>query len=94
MTNAATNQDLAPAVNEGSECPTCHRRVPHKKKKTSPQTKVISVRVPVDDVASFEEILDAAAKHMGLADKPHHKYWTILHGLVELLKGPGEDDGA
>lgn len=78
-----------PAVSEGSECPTCHRRVPHAKKKTSPTSKVVSIRVPIDSVNTFEEMLDAAAQHMSLADKPHHKYWTILHGLVLLLQGPG-----
>lgn len=80
--------DSAPAVSEGSECPTCKRRVPHKRKPTSPSTKVVSIRVPIDDAATFEEMLDAAAKTHGLKDKPHHKYWTVLHGLVLLLQEP------
>ena len=80
----------APLVSEGSECPTCHRRVPHKRKPSSPKTEVRAIRVPIDDVETFDEMLDAAAKHIGLADKPHHKYWTLLHGLVLLLQGPGE----
>lgn len=75
-----------PAVSEGSECPTCHRRVPHKKKKTSPQTKVVSIRVPIDSADDFKEMLDAAATHRGLKEKPHHQYWTVLHGLVLLLQ--------
>jgi hypothetical protein len=50
---------------------------------------VVSLRVPIDDALIFEEMLEAAARHIGLADKPHHKYWTLLHGLVLLLQGPG-----
>jgi len=77
---------VVPAVSEGSECPTCKRRVPHKRKPTSPQTKTFSFRVPIDDVETFEELLAAAAATQGLSDKPHHKYWTVLHGLVLLLQ--------
>lgn len=85
----AMEPNAAPAISEGSECPTCHRRVPHKRKPSSPTTKVVSLRVPIDDALIFEEMLEAAARHIGLADKPHHKYWTLLHGLVLLLQGPG-----
>lgn len=77
-----------PAVSEGSECPTCHRRVPHSRKPSSPVTRVVSIRVPADSSEDFKEMLDAAAQHMGLKEKPHHQYWTLLHGLVLLLQGP------
>ena len=82
-----------PSIAPGHDCPTCHRRVPHPKKPSSPTSKVVSIRVPIDDVETFEELLDAAAKHCGLADKPHHKYWTVLEGLVLLLQAPGEKRG-
>jgi hypothetical protein len=50
----------------------------------------VSIRVPIDDAETFEEMLKAAAETHGLADKPHHKYWTVLHGLVLLLQTPAE----
>lgn len=84
---SGSHPDVAP----GSSCPTCKRRVPHPKKKDSPKTKVFSVRVPIDDAESFEEMLEAASEHVGLKDKPHHRYWTILNGLVQLLQAPGRE---
>jgi hypothetical protein len=77
---------LKPAVEEGSECPQCHRRVPHKKKESTPATKVYSTRVPIDDAETFKEILDAAAEHHGLKSKPYFAYWTLLYGLTLLLQ--------
>jgi hypothetical protein len=81
-----------PAVSEGSTCPTCQRRVPHKRKPSSPQTKVISIRVPIDDVETFEEILEAAARHLDLHDKPHWKFWVVHHGLVLSLQSVPKRD--
>jgi hypothetical protein len=79
-----------PAVSEGSECPTCKRRVPYPKKATSPETKVVAVPVPIDSVETFKEMLDAAARAHGLLEKKHHRYWTLLHGLVLLLQEPAK----
>lgn len=73
-------------VEEGQECPACHRRVPHKKKKTSPKTKVLSVRFPVDGADEVLETLDAAARHMGILEKPHHRAEVILKGAVLILQ--------
>lgn len=81
-----------PLVSEGSECPTCHRRVPHKKKPSSPQTKVVSIRVPIDDADTFKEMLDATSQHLGLAEKPHSNYWTVVHCLVLGLQANGAED--
>lgn len=81
-TGAAT----AATLPEGQECPTCHRRVPRAKKPSSPKTKVVSLRVPLDDAETFEEILEAAAVNSGQRDKGHWKYFTVLRGLVLLLQ--------
>lgn len=78
------NWMLAPT--EGESCPTCNRRVPHKKKETSPTTKVWSTRVPIDDAETFSELVDAAAEHHGLSSKPHHRYWTMLFAVTLLLQ--------
>ena len=71
----------------GSTCTTCKRRIPYPKKKTSPTTKVVAIRVPLDDVEAWEEALDAAARHLGVHDKPHHKFHTLNAGLVLILQG-------
>jgi hypothetical protein len=46
--------------------------------------------VPIDDVDTFEEILDAAALSHDFFDKPHYKYRTLMHGLVLLLQEPSD----
>lgn len=78
-------------VEEGETCPVCLRRKPHAKKPSSPKTKVSSVRVPIDDVESFEEIVDAAAAHLGFKESPHWRYRTLLAGLVLALQEPADD---
>lgn len=77
-----------PRVAEGETCPTCERRVPRKKKASSPDTKVFSLRIPIDDVDTFKETLDAAAEHAGLTILGHHRFWTIQKALVLLLQAP------
>lgn len=77
-------------VEEGETCPVCLRRKPHAKKPSSPKTKVSSVRVPIDDVESFEEIVDAAAAHLGFKESPHWRYRTLLAGLVLALQEPAD----
>ena len=75
-------------IPEGQECPTCRRRIPRAKKPGSPKTKVISLRVPVDDAETFEEMLEAAAKNAGLYEKGHWRYFTVVHGRALLLQEP------
>lgn len=87
--SAATSHGSVP---EGQECPTCFRRVPKAKKPSSPQTKVISIRVPIDSVETFEEILEQAAKNAGLYEKGHWKFWTVHRGLVHVLQEPPSHD--
>lgn len=77
----------------GKDCPTCHRRVPHPKKESSPVTKVKGIRVPVGDVETFNEQLDAAAEYLGCKSKPHHLYWAVQYALIALLQNP-EFEGA
>lgn len=88
MSSAASSHDCP--IPEGQECPTCYRRVPKKAKPSSPKTKVISLRVPVDDAETFEEILIQAAKNAGLYESGHWRYFTMLRGLVHVLQeAPG-----
>ena len=90
MPDAATGHDCP--IPEGQECPTCYRRVPKKKKPSSPKTKVVSLRVPLDDAETFEEILEQAAKNAGLYESGHWRYFTVLRGLVHVLQEPPNAD--
>lgn len=70
----------------GQECRLCHRRVPHPKKPTSPQTKTFSYRVPMDDVEVHTEILEAAARHLGVYEQPHWRYWLATKSAAVVLQ--------
>ena len=48
----------------------------------------LSFRVPIDDVETFKEVLEAAAIHLDKHDKAHWQYWTVLYGLIHILQGP------
>lgn len=90
------NPDVSPSpefsseIPPGEECPSCRRRVPHPKKKSSPQTKVFSTRVPLDDAETFKSMVDAAAEHMGIKSNPHHVYNVLLTGVTLVLQSPKE----
>jgi len=73
----------------GQTCPSCARRIPYPKKDTSPDTRSITLRVPIDEAESFEEIFEAAAKHIGAHDQPHWRYRTVLWGFVLALESAG-----
>lgn len=82
-------QNLEP----GKPCPTCERRVPHPKKPTTPKTKTFSVRVPVDDAETFNELIDATAEHLGIKQNPYHKYNALLIAMTLALQTPVKDLG-
>lgn len=70
----------------GSCCPTCERRVPHPKKDSTPESRVISYRVPADEADSFVEILQVAAKIVGAHELPYWQWRTFNAALVRLLQ--------
>lgn len=76
-------------VPEGTECPKCHRRVPRKRKKTTPESKVISFRLPIDNADAWEEIIEAAANHLNVKAEAYWKWQTLEKALVIVLQGPG-----
>lgn len=80
-----------PPTPPGEKCPTCERRVPFPKKKTSPLTKPFSVRIPVGDYDTFVERVDVVADHVGVSDKPHHRYWALEIAMAIALQTPKFD---
>lgn len=86
-----THSHGAPAehpVKPGEECPTCHRRVNHPRKETSPDSKQINFRAPADAVDDFKEIEVAAARHMGVYNDKFWRYRVHLTGLTLILQEP------
>lgn len=77
------HDDLAP----GKDCPTCKRRVPYPKTPQSPTSKVFAYRVPDDAIESHDEIMEAAARHLGVYDEPMWRYKVVLSGAVLILQG-------
>jgi hypothetical protein len=86
----AHEHEVAP----GETCTTCKRKVPHPRKPSSPTTKPVSYRVPLDEIEAHQETLDAAAHFVGVAEQPfsHFKVYTLALALLlqdEGLRGYG-----
>lgn len=82
-------------IEPGQTCPACDRRVPHPKKPTSPDSKPLSYRVPLDELDAHKVVLNEAAKHLGTAGRPHETFWTFTFALTavlqdESLRGAGQ----
>lgn len=77
-----TTKALAP----GSTCPTCSRRVNHERKPSSPTTKPVSYRVPLDEVEAHAVTLDEAARFVGCAEQPFASFKVIALALAVLLQ--------
>jgi len=91
MTWVFNSPDSESHLTPGEKCPSCARKIPYPKKATSPKTKVKSIRIPIGDLETFTELIDAAAEHLGFYSKPHSDYNTLLAGLVLILQTPKRD---
>lgn len=76
------------SLQPGEDCPTCLRRVPHKKKASTPTSKTVSFRMPLEAHESYEEVIAAAAQHLGVYEQPFWKFAVVNAGLVYALQGP------
>jgi hypothetical protein len=76
----------------GKDCPLCQRRYPYPKKETSPKRRVDSMSVPLPEDDEYQEIREAAAKHIGVYKNPYWKYRLSLRGCAELLAGPSAEE--
>lgn len=74
----------------GKPCPTCERRIPYPRKPRSPTSGVVSYRVPVDEVDSHNEIVEAAARTVGVWDQPYWKFKLVTAALAGVLADPTE----
>jgi hypothetical protein len=60
-------------VAPGETCQTCKRRVPHPKKKDSPQSEVDSFRVPPGEKDNSRAVEEVASEHAGISTA--EKFW-------------------
>ena len=71
----------------GSTCPGCKRRVPYPKKPTSPTTRPIAYRVPLDEYDAHLEVIDAVAELLGVKEEPYHRFKALSYALACVLQG-------
>jgi len=85
---------VAPDIHPGDTCPTCSRRIPHPKKATSPTTKPIAYRAPLDEYEAHLEVIDAVAELLGVKSEPFHRYKAISYAMAAVLQHGLRVDGA
>ena len=72
----------------GQECPGCHRKLPHPKKESSPDTKTVSYRLPVDEADAHEEAWAAAGEYLGVDGQKFEKFKVLSLALALVLQEP------
>lgn len=70
----------------GQCCPACDRRVPYPKTEKSPESRVFSYRVPLDEAEEYAETMRTCGLLVGAHGLPYWQHKTILAGLVRLLQ--------
>lgn len=83
------NSGTAHTPEPGTKCDGCGRTVPHPKKPSSPTSKTRAYKVPVDELDAHNEVLDAAAEHIGAKGLPFAQFKTVTAALVALLQDEG-----
>lgn len=79
-------QRLGAHPEPGQPCPACKRRVPFEKTEKSPPTKKKGYWVPADEFDAHEEVLGAAAAHLGVVEQPFHEFKTVTLALALVLQ--------
>lgn len=82
------------SIQAGQTCPTCERRVPHPKKASSPKTATVSYRAPIGELEAHRETLETVAVYLGVRERPHHIFWTVVYALARVLQDPEMKDVA
>lgn len=78
-----TTKELTP----GAKCPSCHRRVNHPKKDSSPDSEVDSFRVPAGEKKASREVEEIAAQHAGINIEAPYWRWKYRAALdVHVLQ--------
>ncbi len=70
----------------GQKCPTCERKVPHERRESSPETRVVSYRVPSDEYEAHLEVRDSLAQWVGASGRKFETFWTLTYAMANALQ--------
>lgn len=70
----------------GETCGACGRKKPYERKPTSPSSKTVAYRVPLDELDAHKETLDVAERFVGVAEQPFAQFKLIALALGLLLQ--------
>lgn len=76
------HKELAP----GTTCVVCGTRKPHPRKDSTPVTRTVAKRIPVDEFDAHEEVAQAAAEHLGVHDRPYWRYQLDTFAYAVVLQ--------
>ena len=74
-------------LHPGDTCPRCARRLPHPKKSTTPHTRPIAYRVPLDEYDAHLEVIDTVAELLGEKSEKYHRFRAISYAMAVVLQG-------
>ena len=70
----------------GQPCPTCTRKLPYPKKESSPQSRTVSYRVPVDEFDAHTELLGEVERWLGCAEQPYSRFKSLALAVYAVLQ--------
>ena len=73
-------------IHPGDTCPVCTRRVPFPRQATSPTTKPLAYRAPLDEYEAHLEVIDAVAELLGVKQEKFHRYKAISYAMAAVLQ--------
>src|SRR4249919_4277576 len=76
-------ETLADAIEPGTRCPTCDRRVNKPRKDDSPAVREMRIKLPTDRMEAAEEAFDALQEISGV-DPYSYPKGTLLEALLLL----------
>lgn len=79
-------------LHPGKKCPACERRVPYPKKDSSPVTRVVSYRVPVEEYEAHKDTMEALSRYMGTFERPNWMFSTLTWAAALALQDPESRD--
>lgn len=60
--------------------------MPHERKESTPTSKPVAYRVPVDELEPHKDTLEVAANFLGVHEQPFWQYKTFALSLVLVLQ--------
>lgn len=70
----------------GQTCETCKRKVPYPRRESSPSSKTFAYRVPNDEAVAHQELLEEAARFVGVAEQPFERFKLLALAVALVLQ--------